>query len=496
MQMATPASSITRRARPSWALGVAATVLGVAIATIAVAALRHAAPVVSLSVVYLMPVLAVSAYWGVVLGASTSVLSALSFNYFFLPPTGRLTISDSRNWIALLAFLVVALVTSTMAEVARARAAEAEERRREADLGAELARTLLGAPQLSESLAMVSRRLAELLDARSVSVELGAVVPDDRRIAIPLADEHGRVGSLILPADLPDAQQARVRERIVPVLESVLAAALARERLQADVVETAALRRSDEIKTAVLRSVSHDLRTPVTSMLAGIGALRSASVTGEEREQLEADIADSATKLSVLIDKLLDLSRLQAGTAAPNREWSSVEEALREAADHVGADSDLIQFSIAPDLPLVRADAAQLERAFANLLENASRYGSGLPVSVRARVVGERVTVRIVDRGPGIPLHEQERIFTPFYRGEATARRVAGSGLGLAIARGFIEANGGRLAVESLPGQGTTFVITLPVEEVDDADDLAQGARRPGASSPEAPSHGVGGLRA
>ena len=453
-------------ARPSWALGVATTLAGVAAATLAVAALRDAAPVISLSVVYLIPILALSAYWGIALGVATSVLSALSFNFFFLEPTGRLTIADSRNWVGLLAFLVVALVTSTMAEATRARAAEADERRREADLGAELARTLLGAPKLSESLALVSRRLAELLGARSASVELGLVPGDDeRRIVVPLRDaERAAIGALVLPADLPAAQQVRVRERVVPVLESVLAAALARERLQADVVETAALRRSDEIKTAVLRSVSHDLRTPVTAMLAGIGALRSASVTAQERQEVEADIADAATRLSVLIDKLLDLSRLQAGTASPHRTWSSVDEALREAADHAGG--DVFRFSIDPDLPLVRADAAQLERAFANLMENAARYGGGQPVSVRARAVGDRVLVRIVDRGPGIPLREQERVFTPFYRGEATARTVPGSGLGLAIARGFIEANGGTVAVESLPGQGTTFVISLPVELV------------------------------
>lgn len=456
------------RERPSWTLGVTVTVGGVALATGGIEALRHAAPVLSLSVVYLVPILVVSAYWGIALGLSTSVLSALSFNFFFLEPTGRFTIADSRNWAALLAFLGVALVTSTLAESIRARAAEAQERRRDADLGAELARTVLGSPRLSESLAMVSRRLAELLDVRSASVDLGTVVTDERRIAIPLMSGDARIASLVLPADLPSGQEERVRERVVPVLESVVAAALTRERLQADVVETAALRRSDDMKTALLRSVSHDLRTPVTAILAGISALRSASVTDDEHDQVEADIADSATKLSVLIDKLLDLSRLQAGTASPNREWSSVEEALREAADHVFSQGDLVQFSIDANLPLVRADAAQLERAFANLLENASRYGSGLPVSVRARAVGGRLMIRIVDRGPGIPLHEQERIFTPFYRGEATARQVAGSGLGLAIARGFIEANHGKVAVESLPGQGTTFVITLPIEDVDD----------------------------
>ncbi|WCB93320.1 Sensor protein KdpD [Baekduia alba] len=453
-------------------MGVVTTLIGVAAATLAIAGLKHHAPVVSLSVVYLIPVLAVSAYWGILLGASTAVLGALSFNFFFLEPTGRLTIADSRNWVALLAFLAVALVTSTMAESIRARAAEAEERRREADLGAELARTVLGAPRLSESLAMVSRRLAELLGARSTSVELGGVAPDERRAVIPLHDGDVLIGSLVLPADLPDAQRDRVRERVVPVLESVLAAALQRERLQADVVETDALRRSDEIKTALLRSVSHDLRSPVTAMITGVSALRSSSLTAEERAEVQEDIAESATRLSRLIDKLLDLSRLQAGAAEPNREWSSLDEALREAAEHAGPDPSLFSFSVDPDLPLVRADAAQLERAFANLMENAARYSHGAPVSVRARAVGPRIMIRIVDRGPGIPLHEQERVFTPFYRGEATTREVpGGSGLGLAIARGFIESNGGTVAVESLPGQGTTFVITFPNEPVPSEDE-------------------------
>ena len=465
--MARPGSSIVPRGRPSWALGVVATLAGLAVATGAVALLRDHAPVVSLSVVYLIPVLAISAYWGFALAASASVLGALAFNFLYLEPTGRLTIADSRNWVALLTYLVVALVTSTMAETTRARAAEAQERRREADLGAELARTLLGAPALGESLALVSHRLAELLGARSASVGLGAPpAHDDRRVAIPLHDGEAPIGALVLPADLPADQQARVRERIVPVLESVLAAALARERLQADVVETAALRRSDEIKTAVLRSVSHDLRTPVTAVLAGVGALRSPSLTDAERAEVQDDVATSATRLSVLIDQLLDLSRLQAGTAEPRLGWASVEEALREAAEHAGADPSAFRFAIDPDLPLVRADAAQLERAFANLMENAARYGGGQPVSVRARAVGGRLMVRIVDRGPGIPPQEQERIFTPFYRAPATAASVPGSGLGLAIARGFVEANGGTIMVESLPGQGTTFVIALPVERV------------------------------
>jgi two-component system sensor histidine kinase KdpD len=179
-----------------------------------------------------------------------------------------------------------------------------------------------------------------------------------------------------------------------------------------------------------------------------------------------------------LIDKLLDLSRLQAGTAEPHPTWCSIEEVLREAAAHVDAEPSTFAFALDRELPLVRADATQLERAFANLLENAARYASGKPVSLRARVVGGRLMVRIVDQGPGIAPSEHERIFSPFYRGTGSrppkANDARGSGLGLAIAKGFVEANGGRISVESLPGQGTSFVVVFPVEQLADSASFAE----------------------
>jgi two-component system sensor histidine kinase KdpD len=461
---------VLRVARPPLVLGIAVAALGVATATGAIALLDGMAPAVSLSVVYIVAVLAVSTYWGAVLGVLTSVASAAAFNYVFLPPVGRFTVADSRNLVALLCMLVVAVFASTLAEAARARALEADARRREADLGAELARTLLGAPRPADALAPAAHRLAELLGLRAAAIELGpdAAAGDGRTLAVPLHDGGAAIGALRVPADLDAAQLARLRRRVVPVLESVLGAALARERLQAEVVETASLRRSDELKTSLLRSVSHDLRTPVTAVLAGVQALGAASLTDTERGEVEGDIEAAATRLSRLIDKLLDLARLQGGSASPQPMWCSVEEVLREAVDHVGEAGAAFRCSVAPDLPLVRADPAQLERAFANLMENAARHGRGRPVSVRARVVGHRIVIRVVDQGPGIPPHEHERIFTPFYRG-AEAPAAGGSGLGLAIAKGFVEANGGRIHVESYPGQGATFVIELPVEPVDDA---------------------------
>jgi two-component system sensor histidine kinase KdpD len=245
----------------------------------------------------------------------------------------------------------------------------------------------------------------------------------------------------------------------------LVAIALRRDALQAEAVETAALRRSDDVKTALLRAVSHDLRTPLTAIVAAGHALGTDSLTVDERVELSAGVVDEGGRLSRLVDKLLDLSVLQAGGAEPRRDWVSLEEVVIAAREGLSDRAAEVRFSFDPDLPAVRADAAQLERAFANLLENARSYSNGLPVSVIARRTESRVLVRVVDQGPGIKAAERERIFEPFYRGPQAGRQPwTGSGLGLAIARGFVEANGGAIEVESLPGQGTSFIVSFPLE--------------------------------
>jgi two-component system sensor histidine kinase KdpD len=264
-------------------------------------------------------------------------------------------------------------------------------------------------------------------------------------------------GALVVPASAAD----HARERVVPALEPLLAAALEREALTREVVETSALRRSDEVKTAVLRSVSHDLRSPLTAILAAADALGSPALEEDDQHDLAEAIATESRRLARLVDQLLDLSRLQAGSAEPRQDWTSLDEIVRAAVEDVGIDGARVRLAIDPELPLIRADAAQLQRAVANLLENALRYGGDRPVSVRARATGGRVLMRVVDQGPGIPPAEHERIFTPFYRAPGAAG--GGSGLGLAIVRGLIEANGGHVRVESLPGQGTSFVVELPL---------------------------------
>lgn len=448
--------------RPSRLVGLVVALAAVALATAVIYPLEHVAPVISLGVVYLMAVVLVSVFWGLALGAATALASAAAFNFFHLPPVGTLTLADNRNWVALVALLVVAGATSLVAEVARGRAEEADQRRREADLAALLARLLLGATRLEDALPVAAQRVAAAVGVSSAAIELRAVPADERRTAYALKSDGGQVGTLLLGATLAPTEQTRVAERVVPALGSILGAARDRAELQREVVETAGLRRSDEMKTAVLRSVSHDLRTPVTAILTAAGALDRSSGPESIAEVREV-VLESGTRLWRLIEKLLDLSLLEAGQLEPPLAWYSLEEILQEAIEQVQADGGRFVASLQDGLPLLRGDAGQLERAFVNVLENAVRYSHGEPVSVRARMVGERIRVRIVDRGPGIAPSERERVFLPFYRSASLPSSHQGSGLGLAIAKGFVEVNGGHIAVESLPGQGASFVVEFPL---------------------------------
>ncbi len=326
-------------------------------------------------------------------------------------------------------------------------------------------------------------RMAQALELQSAAIAMEAVEADARSVAFPLREGDRRLGTVVVGADSSERSLYRLQERVVPALEALLSAAREREALQEGVVETAALRQADVVKTALLRAVSHDLRSPLTAISAAAEGIALPGVSGAEREELAGVIMGETRRLSRLVDNLLDLSKLETGAAEPRREWLSVEEIIRMALEDLappptpalGAEAPLaaaedFHLTIDRDLPLVRADSTQLERALVNVLENARKHSGGHPVSVRARAVrtlggeGDRLIVRVVDRGPGIPPAQVERVFEPFYSAGTARGGRRGSGLGLAIARGFVEANGGTLHVESLPGQGATFVFELPLE--------------------------------
>ena len=440
-------------------LGFAASFGSVALITLLIYPLREVVPVVSTGVVYTLAVLFVSSYWGLYLGLLTAVLGAAAWNFFHIPPTGGFTISDGENWVALGVFFVAAAAISGLAGAARARAEEAETRRREANLTADMARLLLGGTVLDESLRSAGRQIATAFDLASVSIELSWTDSDERRRALPLLVDGARVGTVMVPRDIEPNVLDALQDRVLPSLETLVAAARKRDELEAQVIETKALRRSNVVKTAVLRSVSHDLRTPLTAITTAAAGLSSTTLSPEARAELTSVIELESDRLSRLVDNLLDLSKLQAGAVETHADWCSVEELVRAAIDGVREPPGGFDVQIDAGLPLVQADAGQLERAIANVLDNAARFAGDQPVSVRARAASKQVLLRVGDRGPGIAREELERIFEPFHSpGEGS-----GTGLGLAIARGFLEANGGRIRAESLPGQGTTIVLSLPV---------------------------------
>ncbi len=444
------------------AVKLAGSIAAVTLATLLVWALKPFAPTVSLGVLYIFAVLPVAVAWGIAWSLPVALASMLAFNFFFLPPTHTFTLRDSENWFALAVYSVTAVVVSELAGRSRRRAADAEQREREASLLAQIAGHLLGGQPLEAELGWVGQQTAEVLGTERAEVELG---PRRRRGAdapIPLEVDTRSVGTLHVPSDADP--NLGVRNRFLPALAALLAVASDRSRLEQEALEAEALRRSDLVKTALLRAVSHDLRSPLTGITTAIGALRSNTLvfSEEDRQVLLDTIAVDAERLGRLVGDLLDLSRLEAGGAEPDAEVWALDDLVREAVrDLPGGD----RVDLAGEGPLVNVDPVQIQRVIANLVENALKFSPpSAHVHVRITATRQEAIVRVVDQGPGLDAGELERVFEPFYRGGSNQR--SGAGLGLAIARGFAAANGGRVWAESRPSQGATFALALPVVEV------------------------------
>jgi two-component system sensor histidine kinase KdpD len=446
------------------ALAVASCVLSVVIVTAAIELLKNAVPVLSLGVLYVFPVLAVAIAFGTAYSVAVSVASMLAFNWFFLPPTGTFTLADSRNWFALAVYLATAVVVSVLAARSRSRAIEAEQRARETSVIAELATALLGGTATTDELANLGERSAIVLGASRARIELGSPRPAPAGEApLPLKVGDRQVGTLYV--DDRAAPSVAVQRRFLPALASLLAVALDRERLAEQALQAEALRRSDMTKTAVLRAVSHDFRSPLTAIRTAVEGLTDPrlTLTDEDRAGLLESIRLETMRLARLVSNLLDLSRLQAGAAEPVQELWTMDGLVSQAIGSLGDRGARVRVDLPADLPPVRIDPAHAQRILVNLLENAIRVSpKGEPVTVRGTSTRREVIVRVVDHGPGIAADELERIFEPFSTGSANG---SGAGLGLAIARGFAEANGGRLWAESQPAQGASFALALPLQE-------------------------------
>jgi two-component system, OmpR family, sensor histidine kinase KdpD len=446
-----------RRADPL--LGVAASIGAVALVTVVIALLKGFVPVLSLGALYVFAVLPIAIGWGLRFSVGVSVASMLIFNFLFLPPVYSFTLNDSRTWFALAVYVVTSAVVSELAARSRRRAIESE-------LLAEIARSLLERGSVSGELDRIAAGAARALGASDARIELGepsAGLREDGD-ATPLVAGSRRIGTIALRRSRRPYRRAS--SPLLPALASLLAVAIDQERLAREALEAEALRRSDALKTALLRTVSHDLRSPLMTILTSASALSRPELDlGEaDRADLLAGILSEAQRLDRLVSNLLDLSRLQAGAATPAPEVWAADSLVVQALSSLGEAADRVDVTLSAESPVVRVDGHQIERALANLIENAIKYSPDHAARVVVSSTAREALVRVVDHGPGLAAEEMQRVFEPFQRGSVSD--VGGAGLGLAIARGFVEANGGRVWAESLAGQGATFVLALPIAQV------------------------------
>jgi two-component system sensor histidine kinase KdpD len=318
----------------------------------------------------------------------------------------------------------------------------------------------LGASVLLAMVATAASALLEGGDLRTgrqdARIELAsAPAPREGEIAVRLPTQR-KPAWLYVAAD--HSAEIEAHARVAEILARLVDVSVERKRLDAQATEVEATKRADVAKTAILHAISHDLRSPLTAIITAAGALQRGAIDPADQKELAAVIATEAERLARLIDDLLDLSRIEAGAVEPRPDWCDLKEIIASASARAQLDHP-VDLAL-NGLPLVKADHVQLERVFANLIENACLYSTpGRPVRVTGSVAGDRVLLRVTNEGPTIPRAARLRIFEPFARAGGSRH---GSGLGLAICRGFVEANGGSINLQSGNGE-TSFTVSLPL---------------------------------
>ncbi|MGW7578016.1 DUF4118 domain-containing protein [Streptomyces sp. NPDC054765] len=401
---------------------------------------------------------------------ASAAVGSLLLNFYFTPPTHTLTVSDPKNIVAIVIFFAVAVSVASVVDLAARRTHQAARLRAESEILSFLAGSVLRGETTLDALL---ERVRETFGMETVALleragdvepwtcagRAGAdhgtplLRPEDADVDMPVGDHMAlALTGRVLPAE---------DRRVLAAFAAQAAVVLDRQRLVGEAERARELAEGNRIRTALLAAVSHDLRTPLASIKASVTSLRSDDVAWSQEDEAEllAGIEAGADRLDHLVGNLLDMSRLQTGTVTPLIRDIDLDEVVPMALGGVPEGS--VTLDIPEELPIVAVDPGLLERSVANLVENAVKYSpDGAVVLVSASALGDRVELRIADRGPGVPDSAKDRIFEPFQR-YGDAPRGAGVGLGLAVARGFAEAMGGTLAAEDTPGGGMTMVLTL-----------------------------------
>ncbi|WP_046727260.1 sensor histidine kinase [Streptomyces humi] len=421
--------------------------------TAALAQVRGTVNLTSEALLFLLAVVGVACIGGVTSAVIASVTASLLLNYWFIPPVGRFTLDDPNALLALGVFAVVAATVAGVVDRSLRLSRRAARATAEAETMSSLAGSIVRGGQTIPALLERTRETfgvdsAELVDA-----------PPDGADAtvVPAGPGH----HLVLRGRTPSASERRV----LAAFAAHVGSAVERARLAQAAAEVEPVRAADRMRTALLRAVGHDLRTPLAAGWAAVTSLRSHEVefTAEDRDELLATADESMARLSRLVDNLLDLSRLEAGVLTLNLRATALEEVLPAAL----ADTPAVDVHGAvEDLPPLLADPPLLERVIANLVGNAARHSPpGTRVSVTASALAGRAELRVIDRGPGLPADGRDRLFEPFQRLGDTDNST-GLGLGLALARGLTEAMDGTLTPEDTPGGGLTMVVSLPLADL------------------------------
>ncbi|MBO0729607.1 MAG: sensor histidine kinase KdpD [Acidimicrobiaceae bacterium] len=462
-------------------LGLALTAVLMPALTVALTRFRDALSLSSLILIFLIAVVAISLVGRLWAAFAAALVSSLLLNYYFAPPLHTWTIAETQNVLALAVFLLVALTVSATVNLAIGRTQQAARARREANALAVVAGSVLRGSrplpallqQLQESFSLDSVTLLERNpDAHesptqrrdpsqwSIAESVGTptcTAPGEGDVEVPVDDTI----TLVLRGRTLDAAD----QRIVEAFAVQAALALRQQRLAEQAAAAIPIAEADKLRTALLRAVSHDLRTPLASAKAAVHGLRSPDVVFDEadRQELLATADESLDRLTRLVENLLDMSRLQAGALGVHPQPTSVAEVIPLAVDELGSAGDPVEIRLAEDLPDVIADPALLQRILANLLSNALKYSpTNAPPAIAASAHGDQVHILVVDHGPGLPADDRERVFLPFQR-SGDRHGPPGIGLGLALSKGLAEAMGGTLESDDTPGGGLTMDLALAI---------------------------------
>ena len=400
-----------------------------------------------------------------------AVAGSLALNFFFTPPIHTFTISDPQNAAVIVVFVLVAAAVAASVHLSARRTADAVAAEHESRVLAQLAQSLLGAadqlPTLlnqardtfgMQSAAIVRRdTVRDPWEVLASSGPFDVALVRDASVRAPVDD----FTELVLCGSVIEADEGR----LVTAFAAHASAILSREELVRQARVANSLAKDSRTRTALLAGVSHDLRTPLASIKAAVSSLRQDDVAwspADEAELLES-IEESADRLNAMVGNLLDMSRLQTGSVTAHIQDMHLLDVLNSAISALGEQGRRVRIWFPGDLPLFRADAGLLDRVLSNVLENAVRHSPGRQeIVVNGSVIGDRLQIRVVDRGSGVPDNAKEEIFAPFRRFGDTSRGE-GVGLGLAVARGLTEAMDGTLSAEDTPGGGLTIVIDLPL---------------------------------